>query len=478
MEASSAYLQRSDARYFGHLRSQQPSSILFDLDVKQREVVNARADAFLSPDEDVKANARRLRSPLDDLNEMMKGCRIPISISIAPSGEFQAVRQDGAQYTIEQMSDGERSMLIICAHVLTAASGAVVLIDEPERHLHQAVAVPLLRQLLEKRSDCAFMVSTHDLALPTESIGSRVLIVRACKWHGADAQAWDIDEIACAQVVPEDLRLAILGSRRQITFVEGTSSSVDRMLYEILLPHSTIVPVGSCSEVMRAVRGLRLTAPYHNSVAYGVIDEDDRGEDVRKQLASEGVYTIRACAVESMFYCGTVLRYMVCAKAAELGREADELLIDIQTSLLDYLRAAGQVCEHLCSKRATRIMRNCAIDQLPSREVIKDADNDEIVIRLPTGYKEELQIYENLLAEEDLDIFVRRYPIRESNFRRIVASGLEYRRPEAYEEAVRNALRSDCALRAEVQEFLRPVVEAQDKQAHLHRGRTLAELER
>ena len=67
------------------------------------------------------------------------------------------------------MRVGERNAFLIVAEVFTAESGALIIIDEPERHLHRSITSPLLSALFQKRSDCAVLVSTHEPHLPLDN---------------------------------------------------------------------------------------------------------------------------------------------------------------------------------------------------------------------------------------------------------------------------------------------------------------------
>ena len=76
-----------------------------------------------------------------------------------------------------QMSDGERSATIIAANVITAESESVLLIDEPERHLHRSVIEPFLSALFTFRKDCIFVIATHEIALPVANSDTQVLML-------------------------------------------------------------------------------------------------------------------------------------------------------------------------------------------------------------------------------------------------------------------------------------------------------------
>ena len=78
-----------------------------------------------------------------------------------------ASKSGSDSYSVAEMSDGERNALLLAAEVLTVPSGTLILIDEPELHLHRSIISSLLTGLFSNRSDCMFVISTHEVMLPT-----------------------------------------------------------------------------------------------------------------------------------------------------------------------------------------------------------------------------------------------------------------------------------------------------------------------
>src|SRR6185295_8666736 len=120
------------------------------------------------------------------------------------------------------------------ADILTAKSGTLILIDEPERHLHRSIISPLLKLLFDRRNDCVFIVSTHELMLPLDTPKSFTLLVRSCEYQDQNVRAWTADLLAPGAAIDDDLKGDILGSRRKMLFVEGTAQSLDSPLYSLL----------------------------------------------------------------------------------------------------------------------------------------------------------------------------------------------------------------------------------------------------
>jgi ABC-type cobalamin/Fe3+-siderophores transport system ATPase subunit len=117
-------------------------------------------------------------SPIQVINELMRLSNLPIEISVEEGQKIVARKNAGAGYSVAELSDGERNAFLIGAEVLTAKPGTLILIDEPERHLHRSIISPLLKLLFNRRNDCGFIVSTHEIMLPLDTPKASTLLVR------------------------------------------------------------------------------------------------------------------------------------------------------------------------------------------------------------------------------------------------------------------------------------------------------------
>ena len=79
------------------------------------------------------------RSVITQTNDLLRISNLGVQIFLRDNLELLAVTENGASYSIAQQSDGERSALLLAVEVLTADKGALILIDEPERHLHRSI---------------------------------------------------------------------------------------------------------------------------------------------------------------------------------------------------------------------------------------------------------------------------------------------------------------------------------------------------
>ena len=143
-------------------------------DLVDAENVRARgiAGAIDSNNFDLAKELRKKDAPIKIINELLKLSSIPVTIAIHENAQIVASKNGSPPYRIAELSDGERNAILIAASVLTA-KGTLLLIDEPERHLHRAIISPLLAELFVRRPDCPFVVSTHDLMLPLDNPTAR-----------------------------------------------------------------------------------------------------------------------------------------------------------------------------------------------------------------------------------------------------------------------------------------------------------------
>ena len=228
---------RPDARWMDRNSEVRVNMAIFDLIQKRSQLSQKIADAFRAGDKErgkqlIKCN----EDPLVALSGLLAGANLPFEFSVDRNATIVATKSGLGPYSAAEMSDGERNALLLAAEVLTVPSDTLILIDEPEQHLHRSIVSPLLNGLFSKRMDCMFVVSTHELTLPPDNPASKVLLVRSCTFKDGTAVAWDADLVNSPLQIDEDLKTDVLGARRTVVFVEGDRSSLDTPLYSLIFP--------------------------------------------------------------------------------------------------------------------------------------------------------------------------------------------------------------------------------------------------
>ncbi len=437
---------------------QKQSAVLFDLVAKEN--TRARSIANLvdakQPDEATKLAAKST-SAFVQINDLLALGALLIALENSKDEEILARHRNFSNpYSIAHMSDGERNAAIIGAHVLTVEANTVLLIDEPERHLHRSIIVPFLAALFAKREDCTFIVSTHELALPAANPAAEVLLVRSCEWAGERAKAWDIDLLEPNAQLPEDLRLAILGARRKILFFEGTATSLDLPIYNALFPDITVAASGTSTDVQRAVEGMRGSQDLHHVEAYGLIDSDGRSPEAVNALSGRGVFALDVYSVESLYYCFDSLDAVAHWQAESLGRDPDTLRDSALQSAFNALGESG-LAERMAARRCEHLVRDQIASQSPDWKTIRDQALSDFQISLKSPFQDELTGFRELSEAGAFDKLVARYPLRDSRVFSEVARALEFSKRELYEQTLIARIQSDAVLAEKLRSRIGPL---------------------
>ncbi|MDY6468885.1 AAA family ATPase, partial [Acinetobacter faecalis] len=80
-----------------------------------------------------------------------------LRIQTCPRGEISKA------YNSSEMSDGERVIFYLIGQCLAAPQSGIIVIDEPEIHLHKSIQIPLWNEIEKLRSDSLFVYLTHDV---------------------------------------------------------------------------------------------------------------------------------------------------------------------------------------------------------------------------------------------------------------------------------------------------------------------------
>lgn len=86
--------------------------------------------------------------------------------------------KDKSLYPGDEMSSGERIVLYIILQVLLLEKDSVLIIDEPEQHIHNAILNKLWDKLEEARPDCLFIYITHNLEFAVSRNASKVFWIK------------------------------------------------------------------------------------------------------------------------------------------------------------------------------------------------------------------------------------------------------------------------------------------------------------
>jgi hypothetical protein len=259
--------------------------------------------------------------------------------------------------------------------------------------------------------------------------------------------------------LPDDVRKAVLGSRRQIIFIEGDDASPDRRLYQLIFENATTVPKGSCSDVIHAVDGIRGAGDLHWVQAFGLIDRDNRTPDEVAALEQKGVFALRVHSVEALYFGSVARRTVAEHQERVLGRPIGSLLSAAESAALKALDQPG-ISESLCAQRCEWEARDAVLRQLPKAADIKAGNTPTVSVATAPMLAREMAQFAALRGAGDLDGLLARYKLRSSRCFAAIADGLRFKSADDYKDAVVAKVQHDPTFRRAMSALLEPLVSA------------------
>lgn len=382
------------------------------------------------------------RSPKDIINELLKSSGIPISIYHDEEDNLTVHNSNynpPKNYTIAELSDGEKNAISVAADVISALPGTVFIIDEPERHLHRSVASPLLSELISLRRDCFFIVSTHDISLASDMEDSKILLLRKCIYNEVGPFSWDMKIIDNPSLIDDDFREDILGAKESILFIEGVDTSMDLGLYKSIFPNVTLIPKTGCDDVVTSVVGIRTNDRLNWINVLGLIDNDNKTEEEVSSLQQKGIFSLKYHSIESIYYHPCMIKMFIKEHGVFMGID-DAVLLKIKDEVLKKFDNEEKK-KDICTLAVNKKVRWMYSSLIPSS---KDGfENKTIKINAGDIYKQELALCEKAIAEEDFQFLIERYSVRRTGVLQTISTLLNCSSRKFYEAKVTELVRTN-----------------------------------
>ena len=257
-------------------------------------------------------------------------------------------------YKASEMSDGERAIFYMIGQALVAEKETVLIVDEPELHVHRAIMSKLWDELEAVRYDCAFVFITHDLEFAVARTAQKFVIR-----NYDPAPHWTIEEVPKETGFDEELVTLILGSRRPVLFVEGDQNSLDMAIYRCCYPEWTVIPRGSCSEVIHSVVTMRKNADLTRTTCTGIVDADDYDEDDTEYLAKLGIKVLPVSEIENVILLPEVSRAIAETEGYN-SNEIEGVLAQLSDAVFETVNSPEKiekVVVRYCKRRIDRMLK-------------------------------------------------------------------------------------------------------------------------
>ncbi|CAM9198223.1 DUF4435 domain-containing protein [Acinetobacter bereziniae] len=211
---------------------------------------------------------------------------------------------DGIEHNASLLSDGERVIFYLIGQVLASPPCSILVIDEPELHIHKGLHKKLWDELENQRPDNLYIYITHDLSFAASRSNAKKVWIK--DYIGDDL--WDWELIESIDNLPDDILFELLGSRKDILFVEGDPDSYDTKLYTLLFSEYSVIPVGGCNNVIRCTEAFNSQKKLHHLKVAGLIDRDRRVDLEVNNLRKNNISVLDVAEVENIFLIPEILK--------------------------------------------------------------------------------------------------------------------------------------------------------------------------
>lgn len=240
--------------------------------------------------------------------------------------ETYPVGKESKKYNASEMSDGERIVFYLIGEVVCAKESSLIIIDEPENHLHKSVTKKLWDKIEQERPDCTFVYLTHDIDFAVSRQDSRKIWMKSYDGN----EVWDYEVLDEESPLPEQLYLEVLGSRKPILFIEGDLDSIDYKLYEQIFKDHTVKPLGSCDKVFEATSSFNDLKDFHHIDSFGLIDRDRRTEEQINHISEKSIWVSRVAEVENFLLLEDIVKIV----AKRMGKDNQEVFNKVQERVI------------------------------------------------------------------------------------------------------------------------------------------------
>ncbi len=309
------------------------------------------------------------------------------------------------KYNASEMSDGERVIFYLVAEVICAAPTSIIIIDEPEMHIHKSLIKTLFDLIEIERPDCPIIYLTHDIDFAfTRNSALKI-------WAKSYANnVWDYEILDETMPIPEQLYLEVLGSRKPILFLEGDNSSIDYELYEQVYNDKTIKPLGSCDKVVQVVKAFREQQGFHHIESFGIIDRDRRQEADLINLNSKGIWVLDVAEAENLLLIEPIVKSI----ANHMGKDVDRVFNQVKQNIIDFFTSQldSQILIHFKEVLRREYLALTNFSSSSIGDVIDEVGASFSSIKMQIIHDSIQLDFQDILSRQDYDSILRVFNLK------------------------------------------------------------------
>lgn len=310
--------------------------------------------------------------------------------------EVEGIEGETERYNGNMMSDGERAIFHFIAEAVSAKENSLIIIDEPENHLHNSILDSLWNEIESERQDCVFLYITHNLTFARTRNNAQIVWIK----NMINKQKWDY-ELLDSDYFSDDLLLEILGNRQGVLFVEGTEDkSIDIKLYSRLFPDYNIIPLEGCESVVQATKAYNNLPMLHYKTIKGIIDRDRRSDDEIAILAKDSIFVPIVAEIENLFLMPAVIEFVARRQSID---NIDVLLNQTKEKTIEFLQKHIEEQALLFTKKRCKNAINCICNKSTETidSYIKNLDEMIDIVKPQEEYNKSLGELQRIIDEKD-----------------------------------------------------------------------------
>ena len=307
-------------------------------------------------------------------------------------------------YKAGEMSDGERVCLYLIAQCLLAPDNYIIVIDEPEIHLHISIMKRLWDEIEKHCPQKTFIYITHHLKFASSRVTATKVWAKSFDGH----DKWDLSIIDKDEDIPEELLLEILGTRNPVLFVEGDKGSYDVALYEEVFEEYHVISCQNCQKVIELTKAFnnKKVQTLHSYDVKGIIDHDFLSTVEIVSYNRQNIYPIEVSEVENLF----LIEPLIKLAAKQIGENPDIVFTKVSDFLFKKMTDDQlDIINAICVKEIRHKLNGFSSEGKSEKEVQLDLNTLFSKIDVPAIYNQAKTRITDIIEQKDYKSMIQLY---------------------------------------------------------------------
>lgn len=307
-------------------------------------------------------------------------------------------------YKAGDMSDGERVCLYLIAQCLLAPDNYIIVIDEPEIHLHLSIMKRLWDKIENHCPHKTFVYITHNLKFATSRATATKIWVKSFNGH----DKWELSVIDKEEDIPDELLMEILGTRSPVLFVEGDKSSFDIALYKEIFEDYHVVACSNCQKVIELTKAFNneKVKALHSYEVKGIIDHDMLTEEEVESYKRQNIYPIAVSEVENLF----LIEPLIKLAASQIGENPEDTFKKVSDFIFEKMAAdQSSIINAFCVKEIRHKLNGFSSGGQSESDFQSDLEKFYSEIDIHTVYSQAEASITEIIAKKDYISMIRLY---------------------------------------------------------------------